>query len=43
MLPSLTWSVCIGLHNGSNGYNDDISRILVTHMVEEAPAQAWLV
>lgn len=37
MLPSLTWNVCIGLHNGSNDYNDDSSPILITHMVKQLP------
>ncbi len=43
MLLSMTWSVCIGLHNGIDGYNNDSSPILVTHMTEEATAQARLV
>ncbi len=36
MLLSVTWSVCIGLHNSIDGYNNDSSAIYVTHMTLEA-------
>ncbi len=32
MLLSVTWSVCIGLHNSIDGYDNDSSAIFVTHL-----------